>query len=141
MKKLFSILAICALTLSASAQSTVKWPYGKADFQTPTVTTKVTAQTFTVTNNFTYVDLGTIDTNKVMTATIGKANIYGTTVKPDKGAILVVHAICDGTARTIASSTGLSCSTVTLTASKEQTITYVYNGTALIGISTVKATQ
>ena len=141
MKKLFAIIAICAFTLSASAQSTIKWPQGKADFQTPTVTTKVTAQTFTVSNNMTYVDLGTVDTNKTVTVTIGKANIYGTTVKPDKGALLFIRVTSDASARVITSSTGLTMSTYTLTASKAHTLSYVYDGTNFIGTAQQKITN
>lgn len=132
MKKILSILAFVAISLTASAQA--KWPFGAADFQTPTVTTKVTAQTITISNNLTYADLGTIDTNKVLTVTIG-TNSFGKAYKIDKGAMLVVKYVSDATARTIASTTGCSCATYTSTASKANIIHYIYDGTTFYCLS------
>lgn len=128
MKKLFSILAICALTLSVSAQSTVKWPFGAATYSTVTLTSKQTTYTATVTNQFASIDFGTLDTTLAMTI------IPGSGLKA--GAHLLVRSKSDGTARTITpNSTYFISAGTTGTISKSKQSSFIYNGTkwVLIG--------
>lgn len=140
-KVLLGLSLVFAICSTVNAQTSApKWPFGAADFQTPTVTTKVTAQTITVSNNLTYADLGTIDTNKVLTITIGN-NSYGTAYKINKGALLYVKYVSDATARTVASTTGCSCGTYTSTASKANMISYIYDGTTFFCTGALKAAQ
>ena len=140
MKKIILAIAI-AFSIGANAQiSKQNYPFGAADFQTPTVTSKATAQTITVTNSLTYANLGTIDTNKVLTIVLG-TNDYGTAIKIPKGSQLFVKYLADATARTIASTTGCSCGTYTSTASKYNVISYIWDGTTFFCTGSIKAQQ
>ena len=140
MKTIILALAVC-FSIGANAQvSNQNYPFGKADFQTPTVTSKATAQTITVINALTYADLGTIDTNKVLTVAVG-SNSYGSTIKLPKGSQLFVKYVADATARTIASTTGCSCGTYTSTASKVNVLSYIYDGTTFYCTGSIKAQQ
>lgn len=141
MKKFLTILAICALTLSVSAQTTIDYPNGPASVITPSVTTKVIAQPLVVSNTLTFYNVGTIDTNKTLTITAASVGQYSKAYTIKTGSIIVVKVTCDATARTITSSTGLTNAVQTLTASKTHTITYMYDGSTFVGIGTIKTLQ
>lgn len=138
MKKYILSLTLAVFALCANAQSTTKWPFGAADFQTPTVTSKATAQTITVTNNLTFADLGTVDTNKVLTVALG-TNYLGKTVTLDKGARLFVKWTSGTTARTLATSAGCSCLTQTGTTSKAWIAEFVYDGSTFYCVGAIRA--
>jgi hypothetical protein len=129
MKKLFSILVI-ALAFFNNAKAQVQYPFGPASFPTVTVTSKVTAQAITINNLLTYIDLGTIDTNKVLTVS-GAANY---SIK--KGAMLFIKATSDGTARSLTPSTGFTGVALSGTASKIKVMQFIYDGAHFIECST-----
>ena len=84
-------------------------------------TTASLSKALTVISNFTYVDIGTMDTNMTLTATINN------NVK--QGAILVIETTANGSNRTVTFSTGLTCTALTNTASKTFLTAFIYNGT------------
>ena len=129
MKKLFSILLI-ALAFCTSVKAQIQYPFGAASFPSVTVTTKVTAQAITVSNTLTYIDLGTIDTNKVLTVS-GAANYA---IK--KGAMLFIKATSDGTARSLTPSTGFTGVALSGSASKTKVMQFIYDGANFIECAT-----
>src|ERR1035437_2297293 len=141
MKKISLIIAIVAFTLIAKSQTTVNYPSAPASVVTPSVTAKAIAQPLVVSNTLTFYNLGTIDTNKTLTITAASVSQYAKAWNIPIGTEIVVYVTCDATGRTITSSTGLTCSVITLTASKSHTITYRYNGTTFLGIATIKTLQ
>jgi len=130
MKKLFSILIMAiAFCTNAKAQQ-VQYPFGAASFPTVTVTSKVTAQAISVSNSLTYIDLGTIDTNKVLTV----AATANYSVK--KGAMLFIKATSDGVARSLTPSTGFTGVVLTGTISKTKVMQFIYDGAHFIECAT-----
>lgn len=121
MKKVLSILAICACMLTANAQSTIKWPMGAATYNTVTLTSKQTTYTATATNSFNSYDFGTLDTTLALTIIPGS--------RVDAGAHLLIRWKSDATARTVTpNSTYFISQGTTGTISKSKQVTYVYNG-------------
>lgn len=141
MKKLFFIgllaVSLCAFTANVSAPETPKthngqsvdrspkWPYGAAT--NSTLTADVT-YTLTVTNQLTLVNFGTLDTAMALTIT------------PDAGleagALLIIKAKSDATARTI-TLTGALPATMSGTISKTKVQTFVYNGSSFIATGAI----
>ncbi|MBN1340738.1 MAG: hypothetical protein JXA03_15520 [Bacteroidales bacterium] len=132
MKKIFLISAMMmALALAppineAQAQKVIQYPFAAADSQSITLTSKTLADTFEVTNSLTYVDYGTLDTALAVNVTIASH------VK--LGAILVVKAKSDATARNITWGTGIDAAAMTGTGSKTKVQSFFYDGTQFIGL-------
>lgn len=133
MKKLFSIILI-AVAFCTEAQ--VQYPFGAASFPAVTVISKVTAQAITVSNSLTYIDLGTIDTNKVLTVSAASVGAYNSAYLIQKGAMLFIKATSDGVARSLTPSTGFTGVVLTGTISKTKVMQFIYDGAHFIECAT-----
>lgn len=85
-------------------------------------TTASLTKSLTIISNYTYVDIGTMDTNMTITLTINN-NVKA-------GALLFIETTANGTQRTVTFSTGLTCTALTNSASKTFITAFIYNGTA-----------
>jgi hypothetical protein len=123
MKKLLFI-AMVFTTLTINAQSTVRYPFGAADFSTLTVDNDTLYPA--VTNSVTYLTLSdTLVGNTVMYATISS--------KVKAGDRLYFRTLNGATARTIAwKSTYFKAPTVTTTASKTKVYAFIFDGNVFV---------
>lgn len=130
MKKLLTLLLLATAFCTQVKAQQVQYPFGAASFPAVTVTSKVTAQAISINNTLTYIDLGTIDTNKVLT--VSAASNYAI----QKGAMLYIKATSDATARSLTPSTGFTGVALSGTISKTKVMQFIYDGTKFIECST-----
>lgn len=119
MKKIFFILLFGLFVFASQSQTvtTVKYPFGAATLYTST--DRLTSA-LSITNNVTYVNYGTLDTN--LTITVTATNVGA-------GATLYIKAAANSTNRTVTLSTGFLGTAQTFTASKIRLLKFFYNGT------------
>lgn len=126
MKKIFFILLFGLFVFASQSQTvtTVKYPFGAATLYT---STDSLTSALSITNNVTYVNYGTLDTN--LTITVTTTNVYA-------GATLYIKAAAYGTNRTVTLSTGFLGTAQTFTANKTRLLKLFYNGTTWELVST-----
>lgn len=102
------------------------FPFGNADVKNETAATTKTVEVY---DNVTAVDFGEMSGNMALSIDI----------HPDtkQGALLVVKAKSDGTARNITAGTGLTGPGITGTISKTKTATFILMGAAFVQIGGV----
>lgn len=101
------------------------FPFGKADSQSVTPAAGVAAAT--IANNLTIVDLGTLAANTTLNLTLDK--------DLNAGAVLIVKAASDGTARSLTFGTGCTAAAVSGTINKTKTKMLMFNGTTFLGLN------
>ncbi len=103
----------------------INFPFGVADSQSVTPAAGVAAAT--IANNLTIVDLGTLGAAATLNLTLN-ANL-------NTGAILVVKALSDGTARNVTFGTGITGPVLAGVISKTKTQTFIFDGSGFVGIA------
>ena len=114
-----------AVKSEQTVQGDLKWPYGAATNSTVTADSVVTV---TISNNLTLLNFGTL--SKAMTLTLTPD------AELEAGAMLVIKAKSDGTARNITLS-GATPTAWSGTISKTKVQTFIYNGSAFIATGAI----
>lgn len=127
---LFSALALIVTLLTGDllagvvlASAGVAWPMGEADVQTPAYSATLAV---TITDQLTFLTPGTMTGAMTINLTVTS------TVR--KGAMIVLRATSDGTARTITFGTGFTSNTLAGTISKTNQQLFVYDGSTFIPV-------
>lgn len=129
MKKIIAIIAIFTLSVSVKAQSVVQYPFGSASATSPVVTSKVTAQPLIINNTVVMATITSVDTNKVLSVSYPAMNQYTNSYAPKVGSLLYLSITSDAVgSRVISKGTGFTFDSVTLTASKNYLMTFLYTG-------------
>lgn len=103
----------------------VNFPFAKATLLTPTVAAGAAA--VTLSDNFTYVDLGELAANTTLTITASSETRVG--------AMVLVKALSDGTARSLTFAGDAKAIAISGTISKTKTKLLVYDGADFVGIN------
>jgi hypothetical protein len=107
----------------------INWPFGKANTVTlaPAGTGAAAA---TITDNFTYINLGTFSANTTLTITAS--------AEMRIGARVLVQGLVDGTNRTLTYAGDALGVAQTFTASKTRAVEMIWNGTKFVVISSLQ---
>ena len=104
---------------------TIKFPFGEADV--PAVTLASGTASIEVGNNMTVVDFGTLGENATLDVTAHK--------DLSTGAVIVVKAASDGTARSVTFGNGCQAVAMAGTINKTKTKMLVFDGLNFVGIN------